>query len=475
MEAVFQAPKRRARVYEAYEAPLPVPIFEQDVTNPHHLVFKAELLNNHVIVRNPDYIQSLYSKGYFGKGILSRSRPEHSLSERWKDHGDFYLPVISHSRYQAQLQLARDALQAQGLEEEVVRQTLERLTQPVEYLVTESGKEQENGHAEIPLSPHVRGDDEPCVDTTLKILDSSSKRPSGCEDLSDGVEDGGGTSPEAKRPRRQGNPVYDPLASMYPEEPEQLDPKAWSQIRCSRHDDWIVHCGCRLQESQLEAAAPLQDCKTDTQGCEYVLVEEQEDNEESTQGQRNANGTGKLVCRINPFRITEYLQLSLEEAFFLVYALGCLSIYDHEEPLSVLQVWEMCRSMQPNFETTYVAYHYFRSKGWVPKTGVKYGSDFMLYRKGPPFYHASYSVVVERVDESFKGATLRPFSWRSLAALSRVTGNVSKELMLCYVIIPLDMNEEMLCSPECIKRMKVQEMILSRWISSRERTDQDEI
>ena len=62
MEAVFQAPKRRARVYEAYEAPLPVPIYEQDVTNPHHLVFKAELLNNHVIVRNPDYIQSLYSK-----------------------------------------------------------------------------------------------------------------------------------------------------------------------------------------------------------------------------------------------------------------------------------------------------------------------------------------------------------------------------------------------------------------------------
>lgn len=28
--------------------------------------------------------------------------------------------------------------------------------------------------------------------------------------------------------------------------------------------------------------------------------------------------------------------------------------------------------------------------------------------------------------------------------------------MLCYVIIPLDMNEEMLGSPECIKRMKVQ-------------------
>ncbi|XP_041946296.1 tRNA-splicing endonuclease subunit Sen2 isoform X1 [Alosa sapidissima] len=476
MEAVFQAPKRRARVYEVYEAPLPVLTFDQDAAHRHHLVFKAELINNHVIVRHPDYIQSLYSKGYFGKGILSRSRPEHSLSERWKNHGDLYLPIISHSRYQTQVQLAQEALQAQGLEEEVVDQTLERLSQPVEFLVTESGKDQENGHAETPLSPHGQENAESYLDTTVHFLDSSSKAPSGNERLSDAYEGAGENPPEAKRPRRQGNPVHDPLASLYPEEPKQLDQKTLSQIRCLRHDDWIVHCGCRLRDSQLEAATQN---KAGVQGVEYVLVEEQDDNEESTSSLRNvntrANGTGKLVCRINPFRITEYLQLSLEEAFFLVYALGCLSIYDHEEPLSIVQMWEMFRSMQPNFETTYVAYHYFRSKGWIPKTGVKYGSDFMLYRKGPPFYHASYSVVVERVDESFKGATLRPFSWRSLAALSRITGNVSKELMFCYVVIPLNMAEEMLCSPECIKKIKVQEIILSRWISSRERTDQDEI
>lgn len=38
----------------------------------------------------------------------------------------------------------------------------------------------------------------------------------------------------------------------------------------------------------------------------------------------------------------------------------------------------------------------------------------------------SYSVVVEKTDETFRGAALRPFSWRSLAALSRITGSVSK-------------------------------------------------
>lgn len=99
----------------------------------------------------------------------------------------------------------------------------------------------------------------------------------------------------------------------------------------------------------------------------------------------------------------------------------------------------------------------------------------MLYRKGPPFYHASYSVVIERVDEVFRGSPLRPFSWRSLAALSRITSNVSKELMLCYIIYPADLSDAELDSPVCLSRLKVQEVIVSRWVSSRERAEQDDI
>ncbi|XP_013855974.1 tRNA-splicing endonuclease subunit Sen2, partial [Austrofundulus limnaeus] len=96
--------------------------------------------------------------------------------------------------------------------------------------------------------------------------------------------------------------------------------------------------------------------------------------------------------------------------------------------------------------------------GWVPKGGggAKYGVDFMLYRRGPPFYHSSYSVVVQRADERFGGGALRQFSWRSLAALSRITANVSKELMLCYIICPPDISEEEQDSPVYLSRLKVQ-------------------
>ena len=61
-EAVFQAPKRRARVYEAYEAPFPVLLTAEDAKLPVDLVYRAEIVNKNVIVRDPDHIQALYGK-----------------------------------------------------------------------------------------------------------------------------------------------------------------------------------------------------------------------------------------------------------------------------------------------------------------------------------------------------------------------------------------------------------------------------
>uniref|UniRef100_A0A674C202 tRNA-splicing endonuclease subunit Sen2 n=1 Tax=Salmo trutta TaxID=8032 RepID=A0A674C202_SALTR len=328
MDAVFQAPKRRPRVYEAYDAPFPVPLAAVDARLQQTLIYRADMVNQHVVVRDPEHIQALYGKGYFGKGILSRSRPDHSISHQW-----------------------------------------------------------ESEKAPRPNPPLTRCDAGPIVGRPMGLTGP------GCD---------------------------------------------------------IDHHGIMFLTDVL-----------------WFCVFQQ--------GRAGPGTTLRRVCRVNPFRLLEYLQLTLEEAFFLVYALGCLSVYYNEEPLSVLQLWEMFRSVQPHFETSYMAYHYFRSRGWVPKPGVKYGTDLMLYRKGPPFYHASYSVVVEKVDQPCRGGALRPFSWRSLAALSRITGNVSKDLMLCYVIYPSHLTEEHLSSPDCLCRVKVQEIILSRWISSRERTETDDI
>ncbi|KAF3828905.1 hypothetical protein GH733_003169, partial [Mirounga leonina] len=166
--------------------------------------------------------------------------------------------------------------------------------------------------------------------------------------------------------------------------------------------------------------------------------------------------TAEMINNNVIVRNAEDMEQLYGKAFFLVYALGCLSIYYEKEPLTIMKLWKAFTVVQPTFRTTYMAYHYFRSKGWVPKVGLKYGTDLLLYRKGPPFYHASYSVIIELVDDHFEGSLRRPFSWRSLAALSRVSVNVSKELMLCYLIKPSTMTDKEMESPECMKRIKVQ-------------------
>ncbi|CAH2313189.1 tRNA-splicing endonuclease subunit Sen2 [Pelobates cultripes] len=391
-----------------------------------------------------NFVKELGTYGYFGKGILSRSRPQYSIAQQdllsqWRASKG-KLPVISSKKYQCHVEWARGLLGAQGLDLASVTKILDNYTNPINLLSED--------------------------------YDPDESRIDPGHDIKDDVE---------AKPILEGNPVYDPLANYALTEVdthntvEEWDKEVLEKMHCHKHDDFIIHCGCR----------PPKKNKTDQsisgsmgkQTCEYVLVEEEELNDCPAEADidREKGAKKLLVCRRNPFRVFEYLQLSREEAFFLAYSFGCLTVRYNKEPLLILKLWEIFIDAQPNFPSTYMAYHHFRSKGWVPKAGLKYGTDLLLYRKGPPFYHASYSVIVEFVNENFEGHSLRPLTWKSLAGLNRTTVNVSKELLFCYLIKPPGFTEKDLLSPECIKKIKVQELILNRWIASRERIDQDEL
>ena len=45
-------------------------------------------------------------------------------------------------------------------------------------------------------------------------------------------------------------------------------------------------------------------------------------------------------------------------------------------PLTLCELWKRCCAVKVKFLPHYVAYHYFRSKGWVPKPGLLFGADF---------------------------------------------------------------------------------------------------
>ncbi|XP_006872234.1 PREDICTED: tRNA-splicing endonuclease subunit Sen2 isoform X2 [Chrysochloris asiatica] len=452
-EAVFHAPKRKRKVYECYESPLPIPFGQDHVPKKEFKLYRAEMMNNNVIVRNTEEIKQLYGKGYFGKGILSRSRPNFTISDpklvaKWKDTRTS-MPIITAKKYQRGVEWAAELLCRQGQEESAVHSILQDYTKPLEHPCLQGSKTtcfQDELSSAVDLSEEgAAGREKLSVmhrDTAESGDEDSLSKPSACPQQGSGQGTITANNPD-------GLTVEDaaPLPHAQP-------------VHC---DDLIPQHGS--QQADLLSA------RESRAGHEYVLVEEVVSDVsvgESVQ-------TKRLICRRNPYRIFEYLQLSLEEAFFLVYALGCLSIHYEEEPLTIMKLWKAFAAVQPSFRTTYMAYHYFRSKGWVPKVGLKYGTDLLLYRKGPPFYHASYSVIVELVDDRFEGSLRRPFSWKSLAALSRVSLNVSKELMLCYLIKPSTMTDQEMASPECMKRIKVQEVIVTRWVSSRERSDHDEL
>ncbi|XP_060095847.1 tRNA-splicing endonuclease subunit Sen2 [Heteronotia binoei] len=449
-EAVFHPPRRKRKVYESYHSPFPISAPRDGVYGRADKICQAEIINKNVIVKNPVDIEQLYSKGFFGKGILSRSRPEYGISElalvvKWQSVG-LNMPIISSKKFQCYVEWAKSRMKEQGLDDCTINKFLLNYIEPL------------NLEGKVEQTTESQNEEIQTMETAepklVAISDESNGNQAAC---------------------LEGDPHCDPLGKYGSNELDRTGIQAIAKTHSpknpsSLHDD-------SKQDDCLKRESPILSSEEYSHQ-EFVLVQEESDwspEEENTCEKSHLNKKQKLVCRRNPFRIFEYLQLSLEEGFFLVYALGCLNIYYNEVPLSILKLWEFFSEAQPNFRTTYMAYHYFRCKGWVPKVGLKYGADLLLYRKGPSFYHASYSVIAELVNGDFEGSSQRSFSWKSLSSLNRTTANVSKELMFCYLIKPSDMTEEEMSSPECLKRIKVQELILHRWVSSRERNEQDEL
>ena len=189
------------------------------------------------------------------------------------------------------------------------------------------------------------------------------------------------------------------------------------------------------------------------------------------------------------------LPLKLEpcEAFYLSYALSCLIVEDGDGiELDVDDLWVKFCEMKPGFAYLYRAYHHFRSKGWVVKEGYKFGVDFLLYKDGPPFYHASYSVQVQWDDGKGQGSRRKGMSWMDLAGLNRITEAAAKELMLVKVSKSTvqgddksgeeedgsaegkgeEISDDPDRGPEVLAKLNVKEVLVRRWVPSQEREEE---
>lgn len=145
--------------------------------------------------------------------------------------------------------------------------------------------------------------------------------------------------------------------------------------------------------------------------------------------------------------------LTLHEAYFLAYGLGCLSISSQNlEKLSLQTCWGQFResykglNVQLDFAIEYGVYHYFRSRGWIVKSGENYGTNFLLYRDKPSVEHSKYAVLIMSENEGIK-----PYDWQSLLTFQRVIQSVGKELLLVFIENPSVVSDD----PRCIERIKI--------------------
>lgn len=176
----------------------------------------------------------------------------------------------------------------------------------------------------------------------------------------------------------------------------------------------------------------------------------------------------------------EFLHLDPVEAFFLAFALEVGEVLGDNRILSDTELLESIANFDTSpapllhrllaFLQRYVVYHHYRSLGWCVRSGIKFGCEFLLYNRGPPFRHADFGVLILAADERRL--------WEDTMAAARVVGGVKKTLLFAYVEMPtLELLSTVWEASEpprekvmkLLQLYKVNEMVYRRWSPSRTR------
>lgn len=103
--------------------------------------------------------------------------------------------------------------------------------------------------------------------------------------------------------------------------------------------------------------------------------------------------------------------------------------------------------------------HNAYQQGLYPRSGVQYGSTYVLYRQRPAICHSEFCVVVLDVARQAEH-----MPWFALQIANRLASQVSKRLLLLYVGISEGVDTRSL---ECLKQTAVHEVPVRRWTLSR--------
>ncbi len=78
-----------------------------------------------------------------------------------------------------------------------------------------------------------------------------------------------------------------------------------------------------------------------------------------------------------------------------------------------------------DFEIKYVVYEDLRKKGYIPKSGTRFGATFLVYKYGPGIDHAPFLVDVMKKEDKLKVT--------EIIRAGRLSHSVKKKLILAMV------------------------------------------
>ncbi len=88
-------------------------------------------------------------------------------------------------------------------------------------------------------------------------------------------------------------------------------------------------------------------------------------------------------------------ELSLIEAYYLLEKEE-ISVFDvkKNKMLSPKEFYTMAKKTHHKYEEKYIIYKDLREKGYIPRPGLKFGADYVVYKKGPGLEHSLFMVHV---------------------------------------------------------------------------------
>lgn len=160
----------------------------------------------------------------------------------------------------------------------------------------------------------------------------------------------------------------------------------------------------------------------------------------------------------------EHLQLTLVEAYYAAFVKQVLLLQD--EAGNFLQdapsTWRLfCARAGQKFPATFVVYCRYRAAGWIPRSGLKYGTDWVLYPASSKRHtHSPFCVVLR-----FRGNEPKRLdrTWVSLQNRIRLVKNVSKTLIIAEVITAPNF-DTISDVREAFKAISVSEITVDRWV-----------